>query len=80
MYLSKANCTLVHGDPSPSFLSCVALNLVIPPAGLALLQLGTAQLTDHQLCITEEPKRPAMTRPGTESGPETGPGKPLLDS
>ena len=33
----------IQGDQSPRFLYCVALNLGVPPAGLALLQLATAQ-------------------------------------
>ena len=33
----------LQGDQSPRFLYCVALNLGVPLAGLALLQLATAQ-------------------------------------
>ena len=33
----------VQDDLSPRFLHCVALNLGVPLAGLALLQLATAQ-------------------------------------
>ena len=34
---------IIQGDQSPRFLYCVALNLGVPLAGLALLQLATAQ-------------------------------------
>ena len=36
------NTLKVQGDTSPRLLFCVALNLGVPQAGLALLQLATA--------------------------------------
>ena len=38
-----SNHLLLQGDPSPQFLYCVGLNFGVPMAGLALLQLVTAQ-------------------------------------